>query len=134
MLWVVHPLDSESVSYLTQRTKSLMALFYLLTLYAAIRPPPLHAVDLWTAAAVVASALGMASKESMVTAPVMVLLFDRVFLYGSWREAWAERRHLYGGLAASWVVLGRPVVRAAARPWVRHQARPPGSTSSTSCR
>ena len=49
----------------------------------------------------------MASKESMVTAPVMVLLFDRVFLYGSWREAWAERRYLYGGLAASWIVLRR---------------------------
>jgi len=61
---------------------------------------------LWIALAVVASTLGMASKESMVTAPVMVLIFDRVFLYKSWREAWAGRRSLYAGLAASWVVLG----------------------------
>ena len=106
MLWVVHPLNSESVSYLTERTESLMALFYLATLYAAIRAATSSRPALWTAAAVAASALGMASKESMVTAPVMVLLFDRVFLYGSWREAWAERRYLYGGLAASWIVLG----------------------------
>ena len=106
VLWVVHPLNSESVSYLTERTESLMALFYLLTLYAAIRAATSTQSSTWTAAAVVSSALGMASKESMITAPVMVLLFDRVFLYGSWREAWAERRYLYGGLAASWVVLG----------------------------
>lgn len=106
MLWVVHPLNSESVSYLTERSESLMALFYLLTLYTAIRAATSGRPAMWTAAAVVASALGMASKESMVTAPVMVLLFDRVFLYGSWREAWAERRYLYGGLTASWIVLG----------------------------
>jgi protein O-mannosyl-transferase len=106
LLWVVHPLNTESVSYLTERTESLMALFYFLTLYTAIRAATSTRPAVWTAAAVVASALGMASKESMVTAPVMVLLFDRVFLYGSWREAWAERRYLYGGLAASWIVLG----------------------------
>ena len=41
-----------------------------------------------------------------MTAPVMVLIFDRVFLYKTWREAWTERRALYAGLAASWVVLG----------------------------
>ena len=37
VLWVVHPLNSESVSYLTERTESLMALFYLTTFYASIR-------------------------------------------------------------------------------------------------
>ena len=41
-----------------------------------------------------------------MTAPVMVLIFDRVFLYKTWREMWTERRILYAGLAASWVVLG----------------------------
>src|SRR5439155_17807273 len=37
LLWVVHPLTSEVVDYLTERTESLMALFYLLTMYASIR-------------------------------------------------------------------------------------------------
>jgi tetratricopeptide (TPR) repeat protein len=48
----------------------------------------------------------MLSKESMVTVPVVVALFDRVFLYDTWREAWAKRRPLYLGLALGWVVLG----------------------------
>lgn len=106
LLWVVHPLNSESVSYLTQRSESLMALFYLLTMYASIRAVTAARPAVWTALAVVASALGMASKESMVTAPVMVLIVDRLFAYKSWREAWAERRALYAGLVASWIVLG----------------------------
>ena len=37
LLWVVHPLNSEAVDYITQRTESLMALFYLLTVYSALR-------------------------------------------------------------------------------------------------
>jgi len=110
VLWVVHPLNSESVSYLTERTESMMGLFYLLTMYASIRAATSSQASAgqaaWIALAVAASALGMASKESMVTAPVMVLIFDRVFLYKTWREAWTERRALYAGLAASWVVLG----------------------------
>src|ERR1044072_740543 len=36
-LWGVHPLTTEVVDYLSQRTESMMAFFVLLTLYAAIR-------------------------------------------------------------------------------------------------
>ena len=37
LIWVVHPLNTEAVNYLTQRTESMMGLFYFLTLYASIR-------------------------------------------------------------------------------------------------
>jgi tetratricopeptide (TPR) repeat protein len=47
----------------------------------------------------------MACKEVMVTAPVMVFLFDRTFVAGSVREAWQKRKWLYVGLGASWLVL-----------------------------
>ena len=42
---------------------------------------------------------------SMVTVPVVVMLFDRIFLYDSWRQAWSQRARLYGGLVLSWAVL-----------------------------
>ena len=42
---------------------------------------------LWTAIAVLACALGMGCKESMVTAPVMVLVYDVAFEARSLREA-----------------------------------------------
>lgn len=98
MLWMVHPLLSETVYYTTQRTESLMGLFFLLTLYCSIRR--------WNIRAIVACALGMAAKESMVVAPVAVVLYDLVFDDDSLRAAWAKRQVLYSGLALTWVELG----------------------------
>jgi hypothetical protein len=37
LLWVVHPLNSETVDYITERTEGLMGLCYLATLYASLR-------------------------------------------------------------------------------------------------
>ena len=37
LLWTVHPLQTEAVTYTIQRAESLMGLFYLLTLYCFIR-------------------------------------------------------------------------------------------------
>ncbi len=105
LLWVVHPLNSEAVNYVTQRTESLMALFYLLTLYCAIRAHDAAHSGRWAAAAIAACALGMASKESMVSAPLMVFVYDRIFLFGSLKEAVRARWRLYAGLAATWLVL-----------------------------
>ncbi len=105
ILWLVHPLQTECVSYVTQRTESIMALFFLLTLYAAIRARGSDRSGWWSAAAIVACGLGMASKESMVTAPLLVVLYDWAYRTRPWREVRAERRGLYTGLAATWIVL-----------------------------
>ena len=55
---------------------------------------------------VAACAVGMGAKEVMATAPVVVLLYDRTFLSGSFRKAFRRRGALYLGLAATWAVLG----------------------------
>ena len=111
-IWAVHPLNTEAVNYITQRTELMMALFYLLTVYSSLRAatapegtPTDAAAGRWIAVAVMSSAAGMACKESMVTAPVAVLLFDRTFLSGSLVRALKGRPMLYSGLAASWLVL-----------------------------
>jgi tetratricopeptide (TPR) repeat protein len=48
----------------------------------------------------------MASKEVMASAPLMVLLYDRTFVSGSFRVAWRRHGWLWGALAATWVLLG----------------------------
>ena len=78
LLWVLHPLNSEAVDYLSQRTESMMALFYLLTFWASLRASG-RGTKKWHVVAVLSCALGMGCKESMVTAPVAVMLFDRIF-------------------------------------------------------
>ncbi len=105
LLWEVHPLQTESVTYIVQRTELLMGLFLLLTLYCVLRGSRSDSPGGWYLSAVVACALGMGSKEVMVGAPLIVLLYDRVFLASSFRELWQRRRGLYIGLAATWLIL-----------------------------
>jgi tetratricopeptide (TPR) repeat protein len=104
-LWAVHPLTTDAVDYVTQRTELTMGALLLLTLYASLRALAWPRRTTWSVVAVAACALGMASKESMVTAPVLVALYDRTFAFDSWRQAWKSRRPLYLGLSAGWIVL-----------------------------
>jgi len=105
VIWVVHPLQTQSVNYIIQRGESLMGLFYLLTLYCMIRSVDSLRYRWWYAAAIIAGVLGMGSKAVMVTAPVVVLLYDRAFLSKSFAEVLRRRWALYAGLAATWLVL-----------------------------
>jgi tetratricopeptide (TPR) repeat protein len=105
LIWTVHPLNSEAVDYVTQRTELTMAAMLLLTLYASIRGLVMSRRLAWSLIAVCACALGMASKESMVTAPLLVVLYDRTFVFASLRDAWATRKKLYLGLMATWLFL-----------------------------
>jgi tetratricopeptide (TPR) repeat protein len=108
LLWAVHPLNTEAVVYTSQRTELMMALFYLATLYASLRYRTStlgkRRIE-WGVAAVCVCLLGMACKEVMVSAPVMVLLFDRTFIAGTFRRALRASGPLYAGLAATWLLL-----------------------------
>lgn len=104
MLWALHPLQTEAVNYLTQRTESLMSLFYLLTLYCAVRGLE-QGSSRWSLAGAVVCAAGMACKESMVSAPLMLVLHDRVFFFASFRASWKARWPMYAGAGAAWLVL-----------------------------
>ncbi len=105
LIWMVHPLQSESVTYLTQRTELLVSCFYLLTLYCSIRSWAATDARRWSLAAVAACALGMCSKEVMVSAPLAVLLYDRAFQSGSIGRAVQRHAVLYAGLGATWLIL-----------------------------
>jgi tetratricopeptide (TPR) repeat protein len=136
LLWTLHPLQTESVTYIIQRTESLMGLFFLMTLYCFIRgteyptvgttKTPRHEAGVstnrvsfvslclrgsrsgsasWFALSILSCLAGMGTKEVMATAPVLVLLYDRTFVSGSFREAWRRRRWLHLGLAATWIPL-----------------------------
>ena len=107
LLWILHPLLTESVTYVIQRAESLMGLYYLLTLYCFIRGAGGSGSrpTLWYGLCVFSCILGMATKEVMVSAPLIVLLYDRTFISGGFRAALRRRRWVYAGLAATWIVL-----------------------------
>ena len=110
VLWAVHPLLTQSVIYIIQRAESLMGFFYLLTLYFFLRGAEREKPGVWFGLAVGACLLGMASKEVMVSAPLMVLLYDRTFISESVRAALRLRRWFYVGLASTWALLAWLVV------------------------
>jgi tetratricopeptide (TPR) repeat protein len=109
MLWALDPLQTEAVIYATQRSELMMCFFYLATLYCSLRywtenMRRTHRAA-WLTLAVFACLAGMASKEVMVSAPVVVLLFERTFVVGSLAKALRRSWPLYAGLALTWILL-----------------------------
>lgn len=104
-IWVAHPLTTGSVTYLGQRVESLMGLFFVATLYFALRAFAEPNRRMFTGLSVAACALGTGCKEVIVGAPLLVLLFDVLFVAGSAKAAWRARRGLYCGLFASWLLI-----------------------------
>ena len=111
-IWLLHPIQSEAVNYVVQRTELLVSAFCLLTLYSSIRAWDAArpaARNAWIALAAIACLLGMGSKEVMVVAPLIVILYDRAFRARSWRELvqTKSRLVLYSLLAATlaWLVV-----------------------------
>ena len=111
LLWAVHPLATEAVVYVVQRTELLGTLFYLLTLllFALASKSARPAVLL--AGSVAACALGMLSKEIVVSAPLAVWLYDATFVSGSFMAALRKRKAYYGALAATWLLLAATLLR-----------------------
>jgi tetratricopeptide (TPR) repeat protein len=108
-IWAWHPVQTESVTYLSQRAESLMGLFYLLTLYCFVR----GACDErggfgrrgWFSLSVLACLAGVGTKEIIATAPLLVFLYDRTFISGSFSSAWRRHWPVLAALSATWLPL-----------------------------
>lgn len=104
VLWAVHPLTTQAVTYVSQRDESLTAMFYLLTLYCFAKGAGSPRTS-WRIAAGIFCLLGMLSKTIMVTAPLVALLYDRVFLKpGTFRAALRRSWVIYAVMFASAVL------------------------------
>lgn len=92
LFFVVHPVQTQAVTYIVQRMTSLATLFSLasLCLYARWRLDPESGNTLWNktsflyASSLVALVLAMKTKEIAFTIPVLIALYDR-FFFGTTR-------------------------------------------------
>jgi tetratricopeptide (TPR) repeat protein len=105
LIWAAHPLLSEVVTCVIQRNEAMVAIFYLLALYCFIRSVGSPRERWWQQGAVAACFFGVATKELMFSAPIIILLYDRTFVAGSFHAAWTKRRIFYGQMISSWVLL-----------------------------
>jgi len=78
LIWLVHPLATQAVTYVIQRGESMASLFYLLVLYCVIRCAQSERRALWTITAISCCAFGMGTKEMMVSAPLVAKKLARL--------------------------------------------------------
>ncbi len=104
LLWTIHPIQTQAVTYIIQRGESLMGFWYLLVLLGVNRLH-LSGKKWWGGLAVLSCAAGMFTKETMVTAPFVALMYDAVFLAGTWRGAIRRRWPLYVAMCLTWGIL-----------------------------
>lgn len=109
LLWMVHPLQVQCVTYIIQRGESMAGLFYMLILYAMLRADESEVEEGyswlrfgWYSLAVCSVVLGYASKEIMASVPGAVILFDRIFLARSIREMIRRRWIFYLFFLLTW--------------------------------
>jgi tetratricopeptide (TPR) repeat protein len=115
LIWLVHPLQTGAVTYIVQRAESLMALFYLATLYSFLRMTASPRPFAWASATIVACWLGQATKEVMATAPLVVLAVDAALVSGSLSQAIRNRWRFYLLLFTAWFGAAALVVHSGSR-------------------
>ena len=111
VLWALHPIQTDSVTYVSGRRDILAGLFFFLGLYAFLRWRASAGAGqrlrraAWGTLAFSAYALGVASKEVAVVLPVMFLVYDlcraRSAEHGVWQDVKGflrKERALYGCL------------------------------------
>lgn len=90
MLWAVHPLQTQSVTYLVQRMNAMAAMFFLLAFLLFIKAETAAKIylrlTLYTACAI-AGLMALASKENAATLPFFLLLYRWYFTLDlQWRR------------------------------------------------
>ncbi|MFG0247688.1 MAG: tetratricopeptide repeat protein [Phycisphaeraceae bacterium JB051] len=106
LVWVLHPLASQPVLYVSQRSELMMASFFIATLYAFVRSvqSQMHR-RVWQVLAVVCCALAILCKLVAFSLPIVVLLLDRLLLSDRWKTVWQQRRWVHASLFACWALL-----------------------------
>jgi Flp pilus assembly protein TadD len=121
VLWAVHPLNTQAVTYIIQRGESLMGLCYLLALWTWLRSRLASSPQRrwsFTLGCIFAVLAGLGSKQVMVTAPLMILVFDRVLFADSFVASLRKQGLLF------------VIAAAAAAHVVYHNLVPAGSPGS----
>jgi tetratricopeptide (TPR) repeat protein len=93
LLWLVHPLQIQSVTYIVQRMNSLAAMFFLLAMLCYIKgrltPVPFRKKGLFFGS-FMSGLLAIGSKEVAITLPFFLLLYEWYF-FQDLRKEWLKR-------------------------------------------
>jgi len=105
LIWSLHPLQTQAITYIVQRYESAMGFFVLLCLACFVRSSDSPRGWLWQIASVVAAYLALLCKEVAVVLPLLVLWYDRAWIAAGWMSILNKRWAYYLGLLSCWLLL-----------------------------
>ncbi len=89
LLFVVHPIETQAVTYIWQRGASITALFYVAAVMFYLKAR-VESSKLAYGLCLISILLGMHTKENCATAPFAILMTE-FFFFGSWRDQTKKR-------------------------------------------
>ncbi len=89
LLFLVHPIETQAVSYIWQRGAALTALFYISAVMFYLKAR-VHSSRVAYCLSIFSLICGMYTKENSATAPLMILITEFMF-FGPWRENFKKR-------------------------------------------
>lgn len=106
LLFGVHPIQTESVTYIISRSELLATCFYLATVLLFIKGATTGKFG-YVIGMLVTSLLSMSSKEWAVTLPALLLLYDYLFIAEGKIKPVLSRWYIYVLIALPWVLVLR---------------------------
>ncbi|MDO9529564.1 MAG: tetratricopeptide repeat protein [Syntrophales bacterium] len=120
LIWLVHPIQTQSVAYIVQRMNSMAAMFYVLSflLYAKARLTEKKEKK-WVllAGCVLAGILALGSKEIAATLPFFIFLYEWYFFQDLNRDWFKRHLLLFSGIVILFTIVA--VVYMGAHPLER---------------
>ncbi|CAN5579498.1 hypothetical protein BH10PLA1_BH10PLA1_22400 [soil metagenome] len=104
LIWATHPLLTDAVTYIVNRTEVLMALFVLLTIDMFLRALESAHPRRWLALSIACNIAAAMSKEVGVMAGPIVLMIDALVISCSWTASWRLRWGYYAALLSVWIL------------------------------
>lgn len=105
LLWCIHPLTINGVSYICQRAEAIASGCYLIVLWAFVKGVQTSRRR-WFVLSVLAAWLGSLTKEIIATVPLTVVALDVLVVTRDWRRALRRHWGVYLSVLSSWVPLG----------------------------
>jgi tetratricopeptide (TPR) repeat protein len=118
LIWIVHPLHTQSVTYIVQRMNSMTALFYILSLFLYVKARTAEEKrKRWTlfSACILSGLLALGSKENAATLPFFIVLYEWYFFQDLSKDWLRKNLKYFLGMA---VLIGLiAFIYLGANPW-----------------
>jgi protein O-mannosyl-transferase len=110
--FLVHPVQTESVTYISSRSEVLSTTFYLIAFLLFVRRPVTKIGFLFSFVVGLFFLLGLGVKETVISLPAVMMLYDWLFLSNARLEGPLQRWRFYvsfvlGGFAAAYYLVTR---------------------------